>query len=99
MGAAGNANEVAEVAPATTLMGCVGQATKAAALALSDGQMLLEVDFPSLPIEYLEDSSSSARDIAGANTRWAFEVSTLRTSDSGTSMPSAPTFIYTVPLP
>jgi hypothetical protein len=79
MGVASNVNELAEVPPATTFMGCVGQATKAAALALSDGQMLLEVDFPPLPIEYLEDSASPTRDITFANTRWAFEVRTLGT--------------------
>merc|ERR1711871_22538 len=54
-------------------MGCVQQAISASHQALDEGAKLLEVEFPPLPIEYLEDSSSSARDIADANTRWAFE--------------------------
>ena len=62
-----------EIDPATTFMGCVQQAVTSVSTALADGHQLMEVDFPSLPIEYLEDSSSSARDIADANTRWAFE--------------------------
>jgi len=32
-----------------------------------------QVEFPPLPLEFLEDSASSARAIADANTRWALE--------------------------
>lgn len=34
---------------------------------------ITQVEFPPLPLEFLEDSASSARDIADANTRWALE--------------------------
>lgn len=59
--------------PPTTFIDCTRTAAKATKKALDDGYKLLEVEFPPLPLEYLEDSSSSARDIADANTRWAIE--------------------------
>lgn len=57
--------------PARTFIESVKQAAEATRIALNDGEKLLEVEFPPLPLEYLEDSSSSAQDIARANTRWA----------------------------
>ena len=57
----------------STFLDCVKQAVIGAQKALSQGEKLIEVEFPPLPLEFLEDSSSSARDIADANTRWAFE--------------------------
>ena len=50
---------------------CVKQAVIATNNAIEDGDKLIEVEFPPLPLDYLEDSASSARDIASANTRWA----------------------------
>ena len=61
--------------PPTTFIDCARDAAKATKRALEDGLKLLEVEFPPLPLEYLEDSSSSARDIADASTRWALEFS------------------------
>lgn len=49
------------------------QAVVGAKKALAIGENLLEVEFPPLPLEYLDDSSSSARDVSDANTRWAIE--------------------------
>lgn len=57
----------------TTFIECARTAATAARLAIDNGETLLEVEFPPLPLEYLEDSSSSARDIADANSRWAIE--------------------------
>lgn len=62
-----------KVIPPSTFLDCVRQAAQASYLAIKDGNKLIEVEFPPLPLEYLEDSSSSARDIADANTRWAIE--------------------------
>lgn len=59
--------------PPRTFLDCVKQAVVATRAALKDGNKLIEVEFPPLPLEVLEDSSSSARDIAEANTRWATE--------------------------
>jgi hypothetical protein len=59
--------------PPRTFMDCVRQAAKSCKQALADGHKLIEVEFPPLPLEYLEDSSSSARSISDANTRWAVE--------------------------
>lgn len=59
--------------PPSTFIDCTRQAARAAELAIRDGNKLIEVEFPPLPLQYLEDSSSSARDIADANTRWAIE--------------------------
>ena len=55
--------------PPTSFINCVQQAIEATKKALSNGEKLIEVEFPPLPLEVLEDSSSSARDIADANTR------------------------------
>ena len=59
--------------PPKTFLDCVKQAAAATKAALKDGNKLIEVEFPPLPLEVLEDSSSSARDIAEANTLWATE--------------------------
>lgn len=59
--------------PARSFLDCVRQSAEGARLAYDNGIKLMEVEFPPLPLEYLEDSSSSARDIADANTRWAVE--------------------------
>lgn len=61
------------IEPPKTFLDCVKQAAAATQAALNDGSKLIEVEFPPLPLEVLEDSSSSARDIAEANTRWATE--------------------------
>jgi hypothetical protein len=59
--------------PAKTFIRSVEQASNAALQAIKDGEKLLEVEFPPLPIDYLDDSSSSARDLSRANTRWAYQ--------------------------
>jgi hypothetical protein len=59
--------------PARTFIDCTRQAAICARKALDDGEKLIEVEFPPLPLDFLEDSASSARDIADANTRWAVE--------------------------
>jgi hypothetical protein len=59
--------------PPNSFLGCVVQAKDSVRAALNDGYKLIEVEFPPLPLDYLEDSASSARDIADANTRWAVE--------------------------
>jgi hypothetical protein len=69
--------------PPTTFLKCVQQAVKGAKLALAQGENLLEVEFPPLPLEYLDDSSSSARDVSDANTRWAIEFAKSFTESYG----------------
>jgi hypothetical protein len=69
--------------PATNFLACVRQAIVSTRKALNDGEKLLEVEFPPLPLEFLEDSSSSARDIADANTRWAIEFAQSFTEELG----------------
>jgi hypothetical protein len=59
--------------PGRTFMDCVKQAAAGAKSVLSNGDTLIEIEFPPLPQSYLDDSASSARDIADANTRWALE--------------------------
>jgi hypothetical protein len=59
--------------PPKTFKDCVKQAAIGTKAALSQGEKLIEVEFPPLPLEVLEDSASSARDIADANTRWGVE--------------------------
>ena len=67
----------------TTFLNCVKQAVVGAKKALETGQNLLEIEFPPLPLEYLEDSSSSARDVSDANTRWAIEFAKSFTDTLG----------------
>eukprot|EP01041_Mallomonas_annulata_P003916 gene3916-7810_t len=59
--------------PPTSFLNCVKQSVAACKNVLANKDVLMEVEFPPLPLEFLEDSSSSARDIADANTRWALE--------------------------
>lgn len=56
-----------------TFLDCVKLAVKGTDEALIRGHKLIEVEFPPLPLEVLEDASSSAQDLADANTRWATE--------------------------
>lgn len=72
----------AKSVPARTFIDSVGQAATAVRQAIEDGEKLIEVEFPPLPLEYLEDSSSSARDLSQANTRWAIELG-KRLADRG----------------
>ncbi len=65
--------------PPKTFLDCVKQAAMGTKAALKDGMKLIEVEFPPLPLEVLEDSSSSARDIAEANTNWATKFATYFT--------------------
>lgn len=69
--------------PPTTFLNCVKQAVVGAKKALEIGENLLEIEFPPLPLEYLEDSSSSARDVSDANTRWAIEFAKSFTDTLG----------------
>ena len=57
----------------TTFIECARRAGQACRSAYNSGERLMEVEFPPLPLQYLEDSASSARDIADANTRQAIE--------------------------
>ena len=73
-----------QLAPApTTFLKCVEQAVVCVKKAMENGDKLMEVEFPPLPLEVLEDSSSSARDIANANTRWAVEFAKSFTETLG----------------
>lgn len=69
--------------PPTTFLNCVKQAVTGAKKALAVGENLLEIEFPPLPLEYLDDSSSSARDVSDANTRWAIEFAKSFTDTLG----------------
>ena len=70
-------------APPASFLDCVKLSVAGSKVALSGGAKLLEVEFPPLPLEFLEDSSSSARDIADANTRWAIEYARTMSSEVG----------------
>jgi hypothetical protein len=59
------------VTPPTTFSECAITAALATRRAIKDGHQLIEVEFPPLPPQYLEDSSSSAEELAKANTKWA----------------------------
>eukprot|EP00638_Chattonella_subsalsa_P009816 CAMPEP_0117756214 /NCGR_PEP_ID=MMETSP0947-20121206/13929_1 /TAXON_ID=44440 /ORGANISM="Chattonella subsalsa, Strain CCMP2191" /LENGTH=318 /DNA_ID=CAMNT_0005575727 /DNA_START=228 /DNA_END=1184 /DNA_ORIENTATION=- len=52
---------------------CIQQAQLSTAAAIKDGFRLIEVEFPPLPQDILDDASSSAEDITRANTRLAVD--------------------------
>jgi len=52
---------------------CIQQAQISVAAAMNDGFKLIEVEFPPLPQDILEDATSSAEDITRANTRLAID--------------------------
>mmetsp|Transcript_5483 Transcript_5483/g.7720 ORF Transcript_5483/g.7720 Transcript_5483/m.7720 type:complete len:375 (-) Transcript_5483:28-1152(-) len=57
-----------EPTPAT-FQQCIQQAARATEKAIEDGYVLMEVEFPPLASDFLEDTSSSAYDISRANVR------------------------------
>ncbi|CAM9590063.1 unnamed protein product [Discosporangium mesarthrocarpum] len=63
-------SERMEPAPATFEQ-CIRQAQSAVGLAMADGYNLLEVEFPPLSADFLEDAGSSAYDVSSANVRLA----------------------------
>lgn len=67
----------------SSFLECVRLSVTASKAALEKGQKLLEVEFPPLPLDFMEDSSSSARDIGDANTRWAIEYARLMSPTVG----------------
>ncbi len=73
MSASTSPGEKTMTSPARSFKDCVKQAVIITKKMLEEGNTLIEVEFPPLPLEYLDDSASSAGDIADANTRWAVE--------------------------
>ena len=69
--------------PPSTFIECARKAAECTSLAIESGERLMEVEFPPLPLEYLEDSSSSARAVSDANSRWALEFATKLSSSYG----------------
>jgi len=60
------------------------QAAASTEAAIADGQLLIEVEFPPVPVSKLEDSSLSAYDILSANLQFALEyVKRLEKDASG----------------
>ena len=49
--------------------------------AITDGHTLLEVEFPPLSVEMMEDTNSSAYDISRANVRLASQLGEFFTGD------------------
>lgn len=62
---------------------CINQAQLSAAAAIADGNRLIEVEFPPLPQDILEDSSSSAEDITRANTRLSIDFAKFFATEQG----------------
>ena len=54
-------------------MKLIDDATASADLAMAEGAVLMEVEFPPVPVSKLEDSALSAYDILGANLNFAVE--------------------------
>ena len=63
------------------------EAAAATDLAIADGQLLIEVEFPPVPISKLEDSSLSAYDILSANLQFVVEYAKRLKKDDATGAP------------
>lgn len=61
----------------------IEHAAESTALAVSDGNNLIEVEFPPLPVSALEDASLSAADIIGINLRLCVEYCKKLTGPDG----------------
>ena len=69
------AETVATSMPPDSFLELIQQAADATVAAISDGNMLLEIEFPPVPTSKLDDSSLSAYDILAANLQLALEFS------------------------
>jgi hypothetical protein len=65
----------------------IEQAAESADAAIADGNLLLEVEFPPLPVSQLEDSSLSAYDILAQNLQLAVEFLKRLKPNEATGMP------------
>mmetsp|Transcript_6588 Transcript_6588/g.18448 ORF Transcript_6588/g.18448 Transcript_6588/m.18448 type:complete len:379 (-) Transcript_6588:22-1158(-) len=59
--------------PPQTMAQCLQQAQDATVAAIEDGQILMDVEFPPLAADLMDDPNTSAGDMAGANTRLAIK--------------------------
>jgi len=59
--------------PPQTMAQCLQQAQDATVAAIQDGDILMDVEFPPLSADLMEDPNTSAEDLAGANTRLAIK--------------------------
>jgi len=59
--------------PPATFFQAIKQAQAAVSKAIADGERLLEVEFPPLPAEQMESSSTSSYDVSDANFRLALD--------------------------
>jgi len=73
--------------PPESFLTIVEQAAEAVDLAVSDGHLLLEIEFPPIPISKLEDSSLSAYDILAQNLQLAVEFAKRLKLDADTQAP------------
>jgi len=81
------AGETAETMPPESFLTLVEQAAESTDAAIADGNLLMEVEFPPLPISKLEDSSLSAYDILQANLQFVVEFGKRLQLDSATQLP------------
>ena len=73
VGVAGIVDSTEEESPPQTMAQCLSQAQAAAVAAVDDGNVIMEVEFPPLPADIMEDPNTSAQDVAGANTKLAIK--------------------------
>ncbi|CAM9324872.1 unnamed protein product [Chrysoparadoxa australica] len=62
---------------------CIAQASTAARAAIAENEMLMEVEFPPLSADYLEDAISSAYDLSRSNVRLAVQFATEFAAQDG----------------
>ena len=73
--------------PADSFQTLLEEAAQSVQAAIADGQTLLEIEFPPLPISKLEDSSLSAYDILSANLQFSLEFVKRLGLDPATGAP------------
>mmetsp|Transcript_19803 Transcript_19803/g.59907 ORF Transcript_19803/g.59907 Transcript_19803/m.59907 type:complete len:364 (-) Transcript_19803:26-1117(-) len=69
--------------PPQTMAQCLQQAQDGTIQAIEDGARLMDVEFPPLAADLMEDPNTSAGDLAGANTRLAIKYATAISQRGG----------------
>merc|ERR1719310_1474213 len=73
--------------PPQTMAQCLQQAQDATVAAIEDGQILMDVEFPPLAADLMDDPNTSAGDMAGANTRLAIKYAQGIVARTGRNTP------------
>ena len=73
--------------PPDSFLALLDQAAESVAMAVADGNLLMEVEFPPVPVSKMDDSSLSAYDILAANLQFVVEFAKRLPMSAATGTP------------